>query len=581
MAAVGLAASAVALLGHGLLGVALVAAGVAALLSGRWRAAPSDLPTAAVLVVAATVAVGVALGAFGLPALASVAGSRLTIAAGGVAVAALGVWGRAGVRTEDRDPLPWGHLVPALAMAAYGLVWQAFPIARRSEWFLGADHVRHVIYVADLRHTGFLQYETESYPRAWHTLVALLWSADGSTTSGPGLRDLISLMTPAVWFLYALVVLATSVVAFDLGARLGLRPRDASLAGLAAGAFALWPTFAASFLTFGFQTSILGALLLAVSAREVLRSSNGARAVLVTGAGLLAILHTWQLLAPAAVLAFLHAAWTYLRGGGRRRWALVLGVALGVGAVAFPALVAVVRDVGIQHSTDADVNVALPVGFLVASVLGCLLLLIRGRTTTRTYAVMVLGTAVSAVVLAGAVGISPTTYYPAKVLWHSALLGLPGCAVLALRGARVATSTWRSGMAASMVKASWVVGALLTAGCLLSPLQSFGRSWSYVQGAPVLNAVTTTGAARAQVVWLGGGPRDDVIARILLDFYRAGDTAERTPQQPLTVAEDCALLAAAERPTVLSSRPLPEVRARYACVRDLSVVPVRDTFTGG
>jgi hypothetical protein len=67
---------------------------------------------------------------------------------------------------------------------------------------------------------------------------------------------------------------------------------------------------------------------------------------------------------------------------------------------------------------------------------------------------------------------------------------------------------------------------------------------------------------------------DDTIGRILLDFYRAGSTAVRTPQLPIDVAQECALLADALSPTVLSDRPTAEVQFRYSCVRDLHVVPV-------
>jgi hypothetical protein len=76
------------------------------------------------------------------------------------------------------------------------------------------------------------------------------------------------------------------------------------------------------------------------------------------------------------------------------------------------------------------------------------------------------------------------------------------------------------------------------------------------------------------VVWLGQDPRDDVVSRILLDYYRVATTRERTVQEPLTVAQECGLLRAAHRPAVLSDQPELAVDRRYACVPDLVLVRV-------
>ena len=87
-------------------------------------------------------------------------------------------------------------------------------------------------------------------------------------------------------------------------------------------------------------------------------------------------------------------------------------------------------------------------------------------------------------------------------------------------------------------------------------------------------AVTTPGAAEAQVVWLGSAG-DDTITRILLDFYRVSTTSDRTRQPLLDREEECAVLRAADRPAVLSDRPEAEVRARDDCAPAVRVVPVR------
>jgi hypothetical protein len=77
------------------------------------------------------------------------------------------------------------------------------------------------------------------------------------------------------------------------------------------------------------------------------------------------------------------------------------------------------------------------------------------------------------------------------------------------------------------------------------------------------------------VVWLGARG-DDTIGRILLDFYRAGTTTKRTPQEPQSLAGECRLLREAATPTVLSDQAADAVRARYSCVPSarLVVVPV-------
>jgi hypothetical protein len=116
-------------------------------------------------------------------------------------------------------------------------------------------------------------------------------------------------------------------------------------------------------------------------------------------------------------------------------------------------------------------------------------------------------------------------------------------------------------------------GVLAIAFALVTPAGAFLGAWSTVRGPEVLGAVTSPGAERAQVVWLGS-IGDDTIGRILLDFYRAGETPERTPQPPLDVLEECRLLRAVDQPAVLSSRPAESVRTRYRCARDLEVVPV-------
>jgi hypothetical protein len=179
--------------------------------------------------------------------------------------------------------------------------------------------------------------------------------------------------------------------------------------------------------------------------------------------------------------------------------------------------------------------------------------------------------AVTAVAVAMWVDIPLTAYYPSKLLWHSTTLGLPALAF-------VAVTTWGqlwkgSASIALRVGARVAVtaGALLVLYGLTCPVAAFLGSWSTRRGPVVLAAVTTPRASAAQVVWLGT-VGDDTIGRILLDFYRVGATPERTPQAPMDVLEECDLLRAAPRPTVLSDRSPADVRKRYLCVPDVTVI---------
>jgi hypothetical protein len=75
------------------------------------------------------------------------------------------------------------------------------------------------------------------------------------------------------------------------------------------------------------------------------------------------------------------------------------------------------------------------------------------------------------------------------------------------------------------------------------------------------------------VVWTGDR-EDDTITRILLDFYRVGETRERTLQPPLSVAEECALLQRAAAPAVLTDRPSTAVAERYSCVESPRAISI-------
>jgi hypothetical protein len=159
------------------------------------------------------------------------------------------------------------------------------------------------------------------------------------------------------------------------------------------------------------------------------------------------------------------------------------------------------------------------------------------------------------------------------MLWQATLLGLPltfalAAAVASRFASRLAAPARRrltvalKGLVVLFAGVSWVFPAMAVLG-----------AWSTADARVVLQAASSPGAGEARVTWVGDR-LDDTITRILLDFYRVSTPQDRTIQFPATVADECALLKRSPSPTVLTTWTVDEVRRRYACVPDLTVVPV-------
>ena len=255
----------------------------------------------------------------------------------------------------------------------------------------------------------------------------------------------------------------------------------------------------------------------------------------------------------------------------------VAAAALVSGVVALPGLVSVVTSVGLEHATEAGPDNPVPVALLGAGVISAVILSVRardGRCTVLAAATLVpAGTALLVAVL---LEVALTDYYPSKLLWHTAVMGLPWVAaalVLAARG--LVQSVPASGSTVRVVGGT-AVGLLVLYG-LLMPWGAQLGVWSTVDGERVLSAVTSPGSPRAQVVWLQRSPTDDAVARSLLDVYRVAATRERVPQGRVSIDQECSALTRAASPTILSTAQADVARQRYACEPDAVLLQVRPT----
>jgi hypothetical protein len=453
--------------------------------------------------------------------------------------------------------------------------------ALQVEWFLNGDHPRHAVYVADTWNEGALTYAVESYPRGWHSLVAAGWSVAGAGLVPTAVDRLLRIMASACLLLSALLALALASLGMALGRRQGLSRRVSVAVGVAAASASLLNFSLANFQALGYENSLFAAVVLTVCGREVIVRPGSARAVAVCGAGATVIAHSWQLLLPAVGAAFLYCAWRLAQTGRDGAvWVVVTSVVSA--AVSFPALVSVVTAVGLGHATEAGPDTPVPVVLLMGGAASVVVLSFRERDGRSTVlAAMTLMPAVTALVMAVVLHVALTDYYPSKLLWHTAVMALPWLASALAVGARATMRSWPVTSSAVRVLGGSAVGLLLLY-ALLMPWGARLGVWSTVDGDRVVPAVTTPGAARAQVVWLQRTPTDDSVARSLLDIYRVAGTRARVPQARLSVAEECTLLRASAEPTVLSTAGAAAVRGRYACeprATHLPVVGVRPSST--
>ncbi len=533
-----------------------------------------DLGAALVIAFAVLLGCVLLLGEIGArPLRPGVAGGLTTLGFLVVAVLAYG-WLTRGRGVAAGSPV-WTMLVPAapaLVLACYALVARLLPVGTRTEWFLGGDHVRHVLMVAEEQSTGSLSYATWSYPRGWHTLVAALWSTV-RVEPRDDFAAAVDIASVAVWSLSVGLALTTAALAATLADRYGLGLRAAALSGAVAGLLTFLPGFLGSYQALGFETSLLGAVTLAAVLRDQLVRPAEVRALVVAAAGLVVLAHTWQLLMPLVAVAALRSGLGVWRRRGVPGLALGAGLAAGVVVVGWPALRAVVTVVGIESATAAGVDVPTPWVVLLLGVAAALLLAAGMSWQDRGVLLLMGVPAFTGLALAAWLGITPGTYYASKLLWHTASLLLAPIAVATVVAAvRVAHARRAVARLARVLGAP--AAALAALFLVVQPAGAFVGVWSTVDGPLLLRLVQAPSSAQAQVVWTGTSGGTDTVSRSFLDSVRPDPGPLTSPRERLTIEDECDLLEAAEDPTVLTTMTEEAAVERYACVPSLRVIKV-------
>jgi hypothetical protein len=438
-----------------------------------------------------------------------------------------------------------------------------------------------MIFSADETVAGYLSYEDSAYPRAWHTLVAHLWAVGGATLDVQGFLGLVDVMAVSVWFLYVLLVTSVGSATAALCERAGLGRRVCSMAGCAAGVAVLLPAIATPQFVLGFQTSVLAALLLSLGARELLVHFGSLRAVCVTAIGVALLAHTWQLLLPPGVVMFIGATFGYVRSSRPRhqRLFIVSSASLLALAVAAEGIVAVWSQFGVGHAGEQGAVTPAPAWALLVCMLAVGAVSAASRFNRE---ILLVGAALLSVVgtafaISGLLGISLEMYYPTKLMWAFIINGVPFVAAFIAWAYEAAGRFFR--MKELVIRVLFAMPLVLAFGVsVLSTVTLATGGWSMITDPrTVVAAITTSDAESAQVVWLGGERTDDVITRILLDFFRLERldwTSEKTPQSALSLEEECEILRRAGDPAVLSDVEVTQVADRYDCVPGVRVIRV-------
>jgi hypothetical protein len=201
-------------------------------------------------------------------------------------------------RVRRQHSSEWVWLVPSALMGALGLVPLALGPGSTSGWFFAGDHLRMLLLTVAESRQGSLSYAMTTYPQAWSTLVALLWSDGGAGDGSRGFLSLSRVMAASCWLAFALLTLGVSRLAVLVAKALALPDGKAAIAGALGGFATMTPWFAGSYLAKGFENSILAVLCLVAVTIELMEGRGARWSVVCAGMVAAVMAHTWQLFLP-------------------------------------------------------------------------------------------------------------------------------------------------------------------------------------------------------------------------------------------------------------------------------------------
>jgi hypothetical protein len=582
-----------AMTGHGV--VALVAA-ILALAVGLaiGRTALACIPGAVVLVMVGVVVV-VQLAAVGdWPNFGVAIVARLTVA-GLCAASGLLIWHRRGALMSWKAA-EWPEVVamlPALFLTGLGMWMATLPVIRATNWFfIGADNVSHGLNVAGIGAMGHLDYSVWGKPGGWLSFVSLAVVSRGNASgTQDGLLALVSTNAAMLWSLYIVVSAAASLMAMALVRQYGGHRWAASMAGLAAGALMCWPQFFVFTMGAGFQTTVVQTFLLAAAASEVLSGRVGQlRAMVICSAALVLTAHNYPLALPIAGILWLASVDLFRRGrvGRFDRRDLAAITVSGCSALAMaPVLLMLLSIGGVEGVQTAaspiGYTMRLPVEWVVAGTAAGALCLVSWR---RRPPAGWIGLAV-VVAFMEPIGawllfdVSLQNYYPRKILWHVAALGVPlvaawftvGCLVLARRFAR---PLGQRSAGRLFLGVPYVVVATTVLVGVVGVLPAALGLWSKDAGR-ILRAATSPEAPKTQVVWRAGqNDEEDWSIQRLVAVYQVwrGPLIRATPRG---LSEQCKTLRSVRAPAVLTRLSQAEVSAHFTCAPGVVRVGIQDS----
>ncbi|GAB3035336.1 hypothetical protein GCM10011376_18980 [Nocardioides flavus (ex Wang et al. 2016)] len=466
-------------------------------------------------------------------------------------------------------PTGWVTTVPACWVFAWGVAQLALQGPDAVEWFLGGDNVRHVGTVAEIVSTGDLTYADTAYPRAWHTVIALAWVFGGAALDESRILSFVLLNATSTWILFALLVLASSNLANAIAQRLQSQGwRAGAWAAALAGCWMMTPRFMADTLALGFQTTILAAIVLAVAAREcVVGRTNRLNGYMVWVALVVLMAHTWQLLIPAVVVPAAVHGWRVAVSDAQARGRVLVLTSLGALGAAPPFLSAYTGP-GIAASAAPGVSPVPSWLVLLASVIATMIVIRQlPRAEATGLGGVVLAPMLVGVAISGVLATSITSYYPSKLLWHTAAVGLGLFAVVTVsfvaRAARAGPALRIGGVTIGTLASAFGLWGLVT------PLGSQIHAWSTVDGQRVMSALEIPGSSEAQGVWMNTDTETAVTRTLIASLRGVALAADR-----MSVAEECAAMRESPSPVVVTSKSATAAHRRYDCVDGLQVITV-------